>query len=139
MLVTQKAPRTVDIPLLQYIDTSVDVPVAKDAEKTPQRQHEECMTIYNKIQMDKKLHSAYLRTENKKQNVFDNESRSDLSVTVQKRHRSDSQRSWRRNGDQLPFSGEPVRILGNTSTERFGVETLRTHTRKGAALYVVQR
>ena len=28
--------------------------------------------------------SAYLRTENKKQNVFDSESRSDLSFTVQK-------------------------------------------------------
>ena len=29
VLVIQKAPRTVDIPLLQYIDTTVDVPVAK--------------------------------------------------------------------------------------------------------------
>ena len=42
------------------------------------------MTKYNEIQMDKKLRSAYLRTENKKQNVFDSESRSDLSFTVQK-------------------------------------------------------
>ena len=35
VLVTQKAPRTVDIPLLQYIDTTVDVPVAK----TTHRRH----------------------------------------------------------------------------------------------------
>ena len=34
--------------------------------------------------MDKELRSAYLRTENKEQNVFDSESRSDSSVTVQK-------------------------------------------------------
>ena len=68
MLVIQKAQRT------------VDVPVAKDAEKTPQ--HEDCMTKYNEIQMDKKLRSAQLRTENKKQNVFDNESRSDLRFRI---------------------------------------------------------
>ena len=42
------------------------------------------MTKYNEIQMDKKLRSAYPRTENKKQNVTDSESRSDLSFTVQK-------------------------------------------------------
>ena len=42
------------------------------------------MTKYKEIQMDKKLPSALLRTENKKQNVFDSESRSDLSSTVQK-------------------------------------------------------
>ena len=29
--------------------------------------------------------------------------------------------------------GEPVRILGNTSTEGLGGETLRTHTRRRAA------
>ena len=29
VLVIQKAPRTVDVPVLQYIDTTVDVPVAK--------------------------------------------------------------------------------------------------------------
>ena len=52
-----------------------------NAEKTPQEQHEDCMTKYNEILMDKKLRSAYLRTENKKQNVFDSESRSDLSFT----------------------------------------------------------
>ena len=34
--------------------------------------------------MDKELRSAYLRTENEKQNVFDSESRSDSSFTVQK-------------------------------------------------------
>ena len=42
------------------------------------------MTKYNEIHMDKKQRSAYLSTENKKQNVFDSESRSDLSFTVQK-------------------------------------------------------
>ena len=81
VLVIQKAPSTEDVPLLQYSDTTVDVPVAKDAEKTPQEQHEDCMTKYNEIQMDKKLRSAQLRTENKKQNVFHSESRSDLSFT----------------------------------------------------------
>ena len=79
----QKAPRTADIPWLQYSDTTVDVPVAKDAEKTPQRQHEDCMTKHNEIQMDKNLRSAKLRTENKKQKVFYSESRSDSSFTVQ--------------------------------------------------------
>ena len=80
----QKAPRTVDVPLLQCSDTTVDVPVAKDAEKTPQRQHEDCMTKYKEIQMEKKLRSAWLWTKNQKQNLFDSESRSDLSFTVQK-------------------------------------------------------
>ena len=47
VLGTQKAQRTVDVPLLQYIDTTVDVPVAK--------QHEDCMTKHNEIEMDKKL------------------------------------------------------------------------------------
>ena len=42
------------------------------------------MTKYNEIQMDKTLRSAYLRTENKKQNVFESGSRSDLNFTVQK-------------------------------------------------------
>ena len=37
------------------------------------------MTKYIEIQMDKKRRSAYLRTENKKPNVFDSESRSHLS------------------------------------------------------------
>ena len=84
MLGIQEAPRTADVPLLQYSDTTVDVPVAKDAEKAPQRQYEDCMTKCNEIQKDKKLQSAYLRTENKKQKVFDSESRSDSSFTVQK-------------------------------------------------------
>ena len=42
------------------------------------------MTKYYEIQMDTELRSAYLRTENEKQNVFDSESRSDSSFTVQK-------------------------------------------------------
>ena len=52
-----------------------------NAEKTLQEQHEDCMTKYNEIQMNKKMRSAYLMTENKKQNVFDSESRSDSSFT----------------------------------------------------------
>ena len=50
-----------------------------NAEKTPQEQHEDCMTKYNEIQMNKKMRSAYLMTENKKQKVFDSQSRSDSS------------------------------------------------------------
>ena len=42
------------------------------------------MTKCYEIQMDKELCSAYLRTENEKQNVFDSESRSDSTFTVQK-------------------------------------------------------
>ena len=57
VLVIRNATRTVDIPLLQYSDTTVDVPVAKDAEKTPQKQQKNCMTKHNEIQMDKKLRS----------------------------------------------------------------------------------
>ena len=176
-----------------------------NAKKTPQRQHEDCMTKHNEIQMDKKLHSAKLRTENKKQNVFDSECRSDSSFTVQKDteviHREVKARTKincylkenqsefsentsiersreetfrirytkgshvmrpgkrvvrrrcrcasvqkdaevthrkvrRRNEDQLLLKGEPVRNLGNTSTQGFGEETLITHTRRGFALYV---
>ena len=43
------------------------------------QQHEDCMTKY-----DKELRSGEPRTENKKQTVFDSESRSDSSFTVQK-------------------------------------------------------
>ena len=60
VLVIKKASRKVDIPLLQYSDTAVDFPVAK------QRREDNCMTKYNEIQMDN-----------------DSESRSDLSFTVQ--------------------------------------------------------
>ena len=34
VLVFQKAPRTVDIPQLQYIDTTVDVPVYRNSTRT---------------------------------------------------------------------------------------------------------
>ena len=74
VLVIQKAPRAVDVPLLQYIDTTVDVPVAK--------QHEDCMTKHNEIEMDKKLRSAQFRTESKKQIVFDSEGPSDLRFEI---------------------------------------------------------
>ena len=70
VLVTQRVQRTVDVPLLHYIGTTVDVPVAK--------QLEDCMTKHNEIEMDKKLRSAQLSTESKKQNVFDSEGPSDL-------------------------------------------------------------
>ena len=82
VLVIQKAQRTADVPLLQYSDTTVDVPVAKDAEKTPQKQHEDCMTKYNEMKMDMKPSSAKLRTENKKQPVFNNQGRRDLRFTT---------------------------------------------------------
>ena len=53
-----------------------------DAANQPSRhhrkQHEDCTTKYNEIEMDKKLRSAHFRTENKKQIVFDSESPSDL-------------------------------------------------------------
>ena len=39
-----------------------------NAEKKPQRQHEDCMTKYNDIEMDKKMRQHKLRTENKKEN-----------------------------------------------------------------------
>ena len=45
MLVIQKAPRTADVPLLQYSDTTVDVTVAKqcreDTTETARRLHDE--------------------------------------------------------------------------------------------------
>ena len=59
--------------------------LAATKEDLKQRQHEDCMTKYHEVHLDrqeadKKLHSA----ENEEQNVFDSESRSDLSFTVQK-------------------------------------------------------
>ena len=71
ILVIQKTAKTTNIPLLHYNDTTVDVAGAKDAEKTPKEQHEDCMTKYNEIQVDRKRRSADLRTDNKKPNVFD--------------------------------------------------------------------
>ena len=79
VLVTQKAPRKVDIPLLQYSDTTVDVPGAK-------QRREDTTGLHDEVQRNprgQKMRSAYLRTENEKQNVFDSESRSDLSFTLQ--------------------------------------------------------
>ena len=77
VLVIQETPRTVDIPLLQYIHTTVYVPVAK-------QRREDTTGLHDEVQRNpdgQKMRSAYLRTENKKQNVSDNESRSDLSFT----------------------------------------------------------
>ena len=53
-----------------YIETTVDVPVAK--------QHEDSMAKHYEIEMDKKLRSAQFRTESKKQTLIDSESPSDL-------------------------------------------------------------
>ena len=79
VLVTEQTLRKVDIPLLQYSDTTVDVPVAKQL-------REDTTGLHDEVQRNpdgQKMRSAYPRTENKKQNVFDSESRSDLSFTVQ--------------------------------------------------------
>ena len=51
------------------------------------------MTKYSEIQMDKKLRSANLRTENKKQNVSDPEKSERLEFHRAEGHRGDSQRS----------------------------------------------
>ena len=99
---------------------------------------EDCMTKYNEVQMDKKLRSAYLRTENNKQNVSDSESRSDLSFTVQKDTEVSHREVKKEEQRSIGTEGEPVRILGNTLTEGFGEETRRTHTRRGATLHVVR-
>ena len=58
-------------------------PSCERRREAPQEQHEDCMTKYNEIQMDKKLRQHSCKTENKKQNVFDSESRRDLNFTVQ--------------------------------------------------------
>ena len=80
VLVILKAQRTVDVPLLQYSDTTVDVPVAKDAEKTPQKQHED----YNEIQMDKRCvqHISGPRTRSRMSSTV--KVGATLSFTVQK-------------------------------------------------------
>ena len=80
------------------------------------------MTKHNEIQMDKKLRSAKSRNENMKQNVFDSESRSDMNFTVQKDTEVIHREVKEGNEDKLLPEGEPVRILGNTSTEGFGGE-----------------
>ena len=73
----RKAPRTADVPLLQYSDTTVDVPVVKQRRGYTTGLHDEVQRNPD----GQKMRSAYLRTENKKQGVFDCESRSDLSFT----------------------------------------------------------
>ena len=61
--VIQKAPRIADISLLQYSDTTVDVPVAKTThEKTPR---ETTLTKHNDIQMDKR--AAFSIAEDREQ------------------------------------------------------------------------
>ena len=66
VLAIQKAQRTVDVPLLQYIDTTVDVPVVK-------QRREDTTGLHDEVQRHpdgQKMRSTYLRTENKKQTVF---------------------------------------------------------------------
>ena len=57
-LAIQKAPRTADVPLLQYIDATVDVTVAKRRPGDTTEKHDDCITKYSEIQMDKKMRSA---------------------------------------------------------------------------------
>ena len=110
-----------------------------NAEKTPQEQHEDRMTKHNEIQMYNKPRSALLRTENKTQKVFDTESRIYFIVTVHKdtevidREVKGGTKICHLKENQSEFSGEPAGILGNTSTEGFGEETLRMHTRRKVA------
>ena len=97
------------------------------------------MTKYNEIQMDKKLRSAWLRTENKEQNFFDSGSRSDLSFAAEKgtevihREVKGTKNKCYLKENQSEFSEEPVAIHRITSTEGFGEETLATHTRRRSA------
>ena len=88
------------------------------------------MTKHNEIQKDKKLRSACLRTENKKENVFDSDSRSDLSFTVQKdtevihreaRGRTETNCYLKENQSEFSETRRPKDL---------GEETLRTHTRR---------
>ena len=68
VLAIQKAPRTAHIPLLQYIDTTVDVPVAKQRRKDTT---ETARSLHDKVQRNPdghKMRQQKLRTENKKQN-----------------------------------------------------------------------
>ena len=96
------------------------------------------MTNYYEIQMDKELRSAYFRTEDEKKNVFDRESRSHSSFTVQRGHRGDSQKSQKQNENQLLHGGEPVRILGIMSTEKLVKEHQELGTTRRAALHAVR-
>ena len=58
VLVIQKAQRTVDVPLLQYIDTTFDVPVAK-------QRREDTTGEVQRNPDGQKLRSACLMSENK--------------------------------------------------------------------------
>ena len=59
---------------------------------------------------------SILRTENKKPKVIHKEVKGGPKINCNLKEY------------QSEFSGEPVRFLGNTSTEGFGEETLRMHT-----------
>ena len=74
------------------------------------------MTKYNEIQRDKKVCSAYLTVEIKKQNVFDSERWSDSSFTVQEDTEVIHREVKGGTQNNCKISGETVRILGNTST-----------------------
>ena len=66
VLVIQKAPRTADVPLLQYCDTTVDVSIG---EATPRghhrKQHEDCITKYN--ENPDRQEAAFSKAQDRKQ------------------------------------------------------------------------
>ena len=94
------------------------------------------MTKHSEIQMDKKLRSANLSTENEKQNVFDNESPSDSSFTVQKDSRGDSQRSQRRDEDQSLLVENQSEFSETCRLKDLVKKHSELDTRRGAALHV---
>ena len=118
--------------MIQFSQRTADVPVAKQRRKgttgTARGLHDEVQ----RNPAGHKMRSAYLRTDNKKQNVFDSESQERLESHRAGRHRGDSQGSRRRNEDPLLPEGEPVRSLGNTSTDGFGEENTWNSLQEGS-------
>ena len=102
-----------------------------NAEKAPQEQHEDCMTKYNEIQLDTRCvqHISGPTTRSRMSSTV--KVGSDLSLTVQE----DTEvihRSRRRNEDPWLPEGEPVRSLGNTSTDGFGEENTWNSMQEGS-------
>ena len=114
VLVIENASRTADVPLLQYSDTTVDVAGVKDAETTGtarglhdevQRNPDGQQAAFS-IAHDREQGAAFLRQWKSER----------LGFHRAERHRGDSQRSQRRNEDQMILAREPVTIPKNTST-----------------------
>ena len=109
--VIQKAPRTAAVPLRQYSDTTIDVSVAKqrreDTTVTARRLHDEVQRnpdgqeATSSIAQDREQEAECLRQWKSER----------LGVHRARGPRGDSQRSQRRNEDQLLPEGEPIRIL----------------------------